>query len=891
MARSIFYRCIPFVALLFFAQPNLRAQAPASVVGGTIQMTISNGTSPFASAGAYRFLFAAVGNTFTVVPLSDSVAGGSGAYVYWQSNQDSAALEFNNGVGQPNYHVALSFPGGNSGTYSITNPAFPGGYQSGTFVFYPGRAPATAAATSRSIYLEAILWSDAANTVTYFTTYDGTTNEPLHDVTSGVALVSGELQPIPGQANSYRADFINSNQTLGFGSSYGFMTLSIPSSNDSDTNTIPDIFQIDKAATLDYTGTLRSDFPSISQFTTRGTLIKEAGAQTAIYSMTLSDASGTVVEHATGIHAGIGYFTGGVNYSRGAISNTMDLVLTGSFANDFATETTTFTATTRFTVLSLNQISIPAFTAHSATGVSVQIARFTLTRQGRKYSGTFQISDGRLDTTWPDYKEWRLELLDTNDANGNGIPDLSDGFVGSVQVNLAPVGAVSAGAQWQVDGDTFQDSGAIVPDLLIGAHTITFKPSSGWTAPAPQTITINANQTTIVTATYIGQPGTLQVNLAPAEVIAAGAQWQVDGGALQNNGATVSGLASGTHILVFKPVAGWTTPASQTITINPNQTTIATATYLSQSGSLQVNLSPTGAVTDGAQWRVDGGALQNNGAILSGLAPGAHVVTFKPIAGWTTPAAQIVAIAANQTTVGTATYLAQSGSLQVNVIPSGAVAAGAQWQVDGGPFQNSGATLSDLSTGSHSIAFKAVNGWATPANQTITVTLNQLTTITGIYVAQTGSLRVDLAPPSAIAAGGRWQVDGGPFQNSGTVISGLSVGSHTITFKPVDGWVTPANQTVTIILNQTIAAAAFYAEPPRLTIAQLPNQQIVVRFTTTPGFQYVLQAASTLTPAPQWADFQTIAGTGTSVEITVRAATPQSTRRPSPNRWFRLNIK
>ena len=155
---------------------------------------------------------------------------------------------------------------------------------------------------------------------------------------------------------------------------------------------------------------------------------------------------------------------------------------------------------------------------------------------------------------------------------------------GSLQVTLSPAGAVSAGAQWQVDGGTWQNSGATVASLAVGSgHTLAFKTVSGWTTPGSQTPTIVANQTTTATGTYvvISQTGSLQVTPSPAGAVSAGAQWQVDGGAWQSSGATVSGLAVGSgHTLAFKTVSGWTTPGNQTPTIIANQTTTATGTYV-----------------------------------------------------------------------------------------------------------------------------------------------------------------------------------------------------------------------------------------------------------------------------------------------------------------------
>jgi hypothetical protein len=75
----------------------------------------------------------------------------------------------------------------------------------------------------------------------------------------------------------------------------------------------------------------------------------------------------------------------------------------------------------------------------------------------------------------------------------------------------------------------------------------------------------------------------------------------------------------------------------------------------------------------------------------------------------------------------------------VTISPAGAVTAGAQWQVDGGAFQSSGATVSGLSVGNHTVSFSTISSWTTPANQTVSVSANSSATATGIYVAQTGA--------------------------------------------------------------------------------------------------------------------------------------------------------
>jgi len=79
--------------------------------------------------------------------------------------------------------------------------------------------------------------------------------------------------------------------------------------------------------------------------------------------------------------------------------------------------------------------------------------------------------------------------------------------------------------------------------------------------------------------------------------------------------------------------------------------------------------------------------------------------------------------------------VAQTGSLQVTITPAGAISSGAQWQVDSGAWQSSGATVSGLSVGSHTLSFSTVSGWATPANQYISVSANSTATATGTYTA------------------------------------------------------------------------------------------------------------------------------------------------------------
>ena len=127
-------------------------------------------------------------------------------------------------------------------------------------------------------------------------------------------------------------------------------------------------------------------------------------------------------------------------------------------------------------------------------------------------------------------------------------------FSGSLQVNLDPAAAVTAGARWRVDGGTWRASGYIATNLTDADHTITYKPVTGWITPAAATATITASNTTTLNTTYV-QAGTLQITLIPTT-----GKWRVDGGTWRNSGVSVTGLTPGTHTIDYSSISGYISP-------------------------------------------------------------------------------------------------------------------------------------------------------------------------------------------------------------------------------------------------------------------------------------------------------------------------------------------
>lgn len=389
---------------------------------------------------------------------------------------------------------------------------------------------------------------------------------------------------------------------------------------------------------------------------------------------------------------------------------------------------------------------------------------------------------------------------------------------GSVYVHIDPPEVVEAGAQWSVDGENFQDPGAWV-QVGAGEYTVTFSNVDGWITPSAQTVVVPSDEGALVTATYEpGPTGALTVTILPAEAAEAGAQWRVDGGSPQDSGDTMEGLAAGEHTVSFTPLSGWTVPEDVTVEITAEETESITAEYSLQAdtGALIVELQPLAAVASGAQWRVDGGVLQDSGEMVAGLEPGPHTVTFTVVSGWTAPADRTVQITAGEVASITAEYqlVAPSGSLTVTIEPAAAVIGGAQWRVDGGSAHNSGETVTGLPVGAHTVSFTAITGWTAPADLAVDIAANATTSVSGEYqqLIGTGALNVMIQPQGAIDAGAQWRVDGGPLQNSSETVFQLAAGPHTVSFAAVPNWTAPADALVNVLEGQTATFTGTYSQ-------------------------------------------------------------------------------
>ena len=143
---------------------------------------------------------------------------------------------------------------------------------------------------------------------------------------------------------------------------------------------------------------------------------------------------------------------------------------------------------------------------------------------------------------------------------------------------------------------------------------------------------------------------------------------------------------------------------------------------------------------------------------------------------------------------------ASTGLLRVTTSP----AVPSQISVDGVPMDSWGLNWVKLAAGSHTVSFSDVEGFATPADQTVTVTVGNTTTVTGAFV-QRGLLRAFTSPGVA----GTISVDGIPRNDWGTW-TWLPTGSHQVCFGAVPGYAAPSCQNLSFSAGATTTANGAY---------------------------------------------------------------------------------
>jgi hypothetical protein len=148
--------------------------------------------------------------------------------------------------------------------------------------------------------------------------------------------------------------------------------------------------------------------------------------------------------------------------------------------------------------------------------------------------------------------------------------------------------------------------------------------------------------------------------------------------------------------------------------------------------------------------------------------------------------------------------------------------------VDGVPRDEWGLAWMKIAPGTHTVKFGGLNGFATPADQTITVSPGQTAVVQGNYVSL-GFLRVITSPalPSTISVNGVPRDDWGMW-------TALAPGTYTVHFGAVAGYNPPADQSAVVLAGATTTITGTFLANPSAPGPD-PTTFGYLRVTTTPA--------------------------------------------------------
>jgi hypothetical protein len=93
---------------------------------------------------------------------------------------------------------------------------------------------------------------------------------------------------------------------------------------------------------------------------------------------------------------------------------------------------------------------------------------------------------------WTKQGNQNVNILNGQTTRAQGVYQQA---LGSLTVTIQPQDVLAKGAQWRVNGGSWQNSGVTVSNFTTGNHVVEFKEMAGWTKPGQIPVTITTGQT------------------------------------------------------------------------------------------------------------------------------------------------------------------------------------------------------------------------------------------------------------------------------------------------------------------------------------------------------------------------------------------------------------
>jgi sugar lactone lactonase YvrE len=279
----------------------------------------------------------------------------------------------------------------------------------------------------------------------------------------------------------------------------------------------------------------------------------------------------------------------------------------------------------------------------------------------------YYISVGTSQANWTVQVFNGSQFSNINGFTVNAPPAI---LSGSLVVNLSPAGAVSAGAQWQVDGGTYYSSGGIVPILMPGSHTVSFKSISGYTTPADQIVNITANAQTTANTSYsviAATTYTLTLNQGGSTGFIEPSPFGTWNGSayVYSAGSVVQLTANANPGYHFVNWSGDVSGSAATTAVTMNGNKSVSANFASgdpNMGTITVTIQPPEAAAAGVTWGFNANDYRASGTSYSTW-PATYWIFLHGTNGWVVGGGGWVTITAGQTTNVTFAASSTTGSI------------------------------------------------------------------------------------------------------------------------------------------------------------------------------------------------------------------------------------
>ena len=314
-------------------------------------------------------------------------------------------------------------------------------------------------------------------------------------------------------------------------------------------------------------------------------------------------------------------------------------------------------------------------------------------------------------------------------------------MIGSISIDPNPD---ILDASWTLNlpsDETIEGSGdTVLVDMEIGRYSLVWHEVAGYMVPAPGVAELEADDVLTFTTEYIYASGAINVNPNPDDLFAP---WTLTG----PEDYTASGagdsvftyMRPGDYTVVWGDLLGLVTPAEETAVLEAEQMLVFTSHYTFESGTVRIDPDPDAL---GGTWTLSGPAnfflVGEGDTTMTGMLAGNYTLVWGDVPDFQTPPAEVAPLIGGETLVFEAVYSHQVGSISIDTeIAPNPFALTASWTlVSDGDFTLSGegdTTLWVVETGDYTLTWNGVEGYDTPAEESLSLEADGVLSFVGEY--------------------------------------------------------------------------------------------------------------------------------------------------------------